>query len=315
MKKLIVLLLALAMVGAVSAQAAAPAPALTFNGYLNTGMEYDSTTGFAYLWNADTGNNTRVRLNAVYTNGNFGLNFRLQNSDVGGSMSGQLFGQALVWGNLFNNMVTYKAGRLNDYTWATSWNAWGNFDGQTGFQVQVKPVKGLNLGFFVPLAATKTVLATDALKAANVAAKYTADGVGSFLAHLDLGTTTNALILGANITAVKDLTAWFEARATDLTAIGTTTKIVEYLSYAMGDLAVGVYADQVLGATLGWTVAPEVSYVLGGNEYGLSVTFDDTGYFGVDPYALVVLGPKAKAKVYATIDTAIKAGVNFLYSF
>jgi len=149
MKKLIVLLLAFAMVGAVFA-ADAPAPALTFNGYLNTGFQYDTTSDLVKLYGAYAGKTSRLRLNAAYTNGDFGVNFRYQSND---SATAPSVTQALVWGNLFNKMVTFKAGELNDYTWATPYNSFGNFDGQTGIQVQLKPIAGLNFGVFVPVTA------------------------------------------------------------------------------------------------------------------------------------------------------------------
>jgi len=317
MKKLFVLLLAFAMVGAVSAQAAAPAPApvLTWSGYLNTGFQYTSSDGYVYLWNADAGNMTRVRLSAAYTNGDFGVNFRIQNSDVGTTVGAQLFTQALVWGNLFDKMVTFKAGKLNDYTWATPYSSWGALDGKTGLQVQLKPAAGLNVGFFVPLAATKSITVANTFKDVNVAAKYTADGVGTFLAHLDLGTTANALYASANITAVKDLTLMLEAKMADLTAIGTTTTFREYGSYALGDLAVGIYAEETLATTFGWAVCPEASYMVGKTELGASFWYDSTNYYSADAYAKFTLNAKSAAKVYAGYDGGFTLGTNFLFNF
>jgi len=315
MKKLIVLLLAFAMVGGVFAQAAAaPAPALVFSGYLNTGFQYDSTTGDLYLYNKDAGNMTRLRWNADYTNGDFGVHFRLQNSDVGVTTGTQLFTQALVWGNLFNKMVYFKVGKLNDYTWATAYNSWGGYDGKLGFQVQLKPVAGLNAGFIVPLTTGGVDLA-DQFKDMIIAGKYTADGVGTFLAQLNLGLTANQLILGADISAIKDLTLNIEANFADLADVANTLTIDEYLSYAMGDLAVGIWAEEALGATFYWAVAPEVSYTMGKTELGASVTYDSTNAYSIDPYAKFTLGAKSAAKVYASYDGAFKVGTNFLFSF
>jgi hypothetical protein len=321
MKKLIVLLLAFAMVGGVFAQAAAaPAPALVFSGYLNTGFQYDSTTDDLYLYNKDAGNMTRVRWNADYTNGDFGVHFRLQNSDVGVATGTQLFTQALVWGNLLDKMVYFKVGKLNDYTWATAYNSWGHFDGQTGAQIQLKPIAGLNAGIFLPLGNKAAVPPTsqdlaDVLANMSIAGKYTADGVGTFLANLNLGNTANALYVGADISAVENLTLLLEANFADLADVANTLIIDEYLSYAMGDLAVGVWAEEALGATFYWAVAPEVSYTMGKTELGASFTYDSTKAYSIDPYAKFTLGAKSAAKVYASYDGAFTVGTNLLFSF
>ncbi|MDI9426384.1 MAG: hypothetical protein QM400_00175, partial [Spirochaetota bacterium] len=68
MKKLIVLLLSIAMVGAVFAQDA-PAPVLKWSGLLNTGFQYDTSTDSLYLYGQNAGKASRLRLNADYTNG------------------------------------------------------------------------------------------------------------------------------------------------------------------------------------------------------------------------------------------------------
>jgi len=316
MKKLIVLLLALAVTAGAFAQAApAPAPALTFSGYLNTGFQYTSSDGYVYLWNADAGNMTRVRWNMAYTNGDFGVNFRIQNSDVGVTTGTQLFTQALVWGNLFGNMATFKAGKLNDYTWATPYSSWGNFDGKTGLQVQVKPTSALNVGFFVPLAATKSVTVADTFADASLAAKFTVKDVGTFLANLDLGTTANAVYASANVTAVKDLTLMLEAKVADLTAVDANTTLRQYASYALGDASVGVYVEETLLASFGWAVCPEATYTMGKTELGASFWYDSTDYYSADAYAKFTLGAKSAAKVYAGYDGGVTLGTNFLYSF
>jgi len=315
MKKLFVLLLALSMAGAVFAQAAAaPAPAVAFSGYVNTGFQYDSTTGDLYLYNKDAGNMTRVRWNIDYTNGDFGTHFRLQNSDVGVTTGTQLFTQALVWGNLFDKMVYFKVGKLNDYTWATSYNSWGGFDGKTGVQVQFKPMAGLNAGFILPLA-TSGVDVADVFQDAILAGKYTVDGIGTFLAQFNLGLAANQLILGADISAVENLTLLLEANITDLADLANTATFDEYASYAMGDLSAGIWVEEALGSTFYWAVAPEVSYVMGGTEFGASVTYDSTDAYSVDPYAKFTLNAKSAAKVYASYDGAFKIGTNLLFNF
>ncbi|WP_158908708.1 hypothetical protein [Rectinema subterraneum] len=311
MKKLIVLLLALAMVGAVFAQAAAPA--LTFSGYLNTGFQYDTGTDLVKLYGAYAGQTSRLRLNAAYTNGDFGVNFRYQSND---SATAPTVGQALVWGNLFNKMVTFKAGKLNDYTWATPYNAFGNFDGQTGVQVQLKPVAGLNFGVFVPLVAAGATPA-NTFKDMSIAGKYSASGLADFLVNLNLGTAANALYGSVNVTAVKDLTAILEAKVTDLTKVSTTLYMDQYLSYAMGDLSVGAYIDQTFGTPFGWSVSPEVDYTMGNVELYASFTYASDKTWSINPYVNYTLNSKSSVKTYASYDNTktFTVGSSFVFNF
>lgn len=311
MKKLIVLLLALAMVGAAFAQAAAPA--LTFSGYLNTGFQYDTGTDLVKLYGAYAGQTSRLRLNAAYTNGDFGVNFRYQSND---SATAPTVGQALVWGNLFNKMVTFKAGKLNDYTWATPYNAFGNFDGQTGVQVQLKPVAGLNFGVFVPLVAAGATPA-NTFKDMSIAGKYSASGLADFLVNLNLGTAANALYGSVNVTAVKDLTAILEAKVTDLTNVSTTLYMDQYLSYGMGDLSVGAYIDQTFGTPFGWSVSPEVDYTMGNVELYASFTYASDKTWSINPYVNYTLNSKSSVKTYASYDNTktFTVGSSFVFNF
>ncbi|MGB9686790.1 MAG: hypothetical protein ACPLYX_09875 [Rectinema subterraneum] len=311
MKKLIVLLLALAMVGAAFAQAAAPA--LTFSGYLNTGFQYDTGSNLVKLFGFDARKTSRLRLNAAYTNGDFGVNFRYQSDD---SATAPTVTQALVWGNLFNKMVTFKAGKLNDYTWATPYSVFGNFDGQTGVQVQLKPVAGLNFGVFVPLVAAGATPA-NTFKDMSIAGKYSAAGLADFVANLNLGTTANALYGSVNVKAVKDLTAILEAKVSDLTKVSTTLYMDQYLSYAMGDLSVGAYIDQTLGTPFAWSVAPEVDYTMGNVELYASFTYASDNTWSIDPYVKYTLNSKSSVKTYASYDSSNKftIGSSLLFNF
>jgi len=313
MKKLIVLLLALAMVGGAYAQAAAPAPALTFSGYLNTGYQYDTGTKLVKLYGAYAAQTSRLRLNAAYTNGDFGVNFRYQSND---SATAPTVGQALVWGNLFNKMVTFKAGKLNDYTWATPVNAFGNFDGKTGVQVQMKPIAGLNFGVFVPLVAAGATPA-NTLKDISVAGKYSASGLADFLVNLNLGTAANEVIGSVNVTAVENLTAIFEADLGDLTDIANTLYLDQYVSYAMGDLSVGAYIDQTFGTPFGWSVSPEVDYMMGNIELYASVMVGSGSVWSVSPYINYTLNEKSSVKTYASYDNTktFTVGSSFVFNF
>ena len=311
MKKLIVLLLAVAMVGVAFAQDAAPA--LKLSGYLNTGFKYDSGTDLVKLWGSYAGQISRLRLNAAYTNGDFGVNFRYQSND---SATAPSVTQALVWGNLFDKMVTFKAGKLNDYTWATPYNSFGNFDGQTGVQVQVKPISGLNFGVFVPLTAAGAT-PTNTFKDMSIAGKYSAAGLADFLVNLNLGTAANAVYGSVNVTAVENLTAIVEAKITDITDVANTLYLDQYVSYAMGDLSVGAYVDQTFGTPFGWSVTPEVDYVMGDVELYASFMVGSGSVWSFDPSVSYTFNEKSSVKTYASYDntSTFTVGSSLVFNF
>ncbi len=314
MKKLIVLLLSIAMVGAVFAQDA-PAPVLKWSGLLNTGFQYDTSTDSLYLYGQNAGKASRLRLNADYTNGDFGVHFRLQTNDA---MTTEFtIAHALVWGNLFNNMATFKAGLLNDGTWATPYNSYGSLDGAKGVQLQVKPIEGLNVGAFMPLDTTKTVPAGNVPKDMTFAGKYSISGIADVVAGLNLGVAKNEVYGSVNVTAVDNLTAIVEVDTSDISDIANTLVFDEYASYAMGNLAVGAYLDQALGATLAWTIAPEISYTIDKTDVGGSFTIASGSVWSVDPYVTYTLNDKSTVKGYASYDNAktFTFGVSLLFNF
>ena len=317
MKKLIVLLLTIAMVGAVFAEEA-PAPVLKWSGLLNTGFQYDNSTDSLYLYGQNAGKASRLRLNADYTNGDFGVHFRLQTNDA--MTTAFSITHALVWGNLFNNMATFKVGLLNDSTWATPYNGFGGLDGKKGVQLQVKPIQGLNVGAFMPLDTTMTVPAGDVPKDMTFAGKYSISGIADVLAGLNLGvapTTKTEAYGSVNVTAIENLTAIVEADLTDISDIANTLSLDEYASYAMGNLAVGAYLEQVFGSTFGWTIAPEVSYAIDKAEVGGSFTIASGSVWSIDPYVTYTLNDKSTVKGYASYDNAsvFTFGVSLLFNF
>jgi len=313
MKKLIVLLLTIAMVGAVFAEEA-PAPVLKWSGLLNTGFQYDNSTDSLYLYGQNAGKASRLRLNADYTNGDFGVHFRLQIDDA--TTTAFSIKHALVWGNLFNNMATFKVGLLNDSTWATPYNSFGSLDGKKGVQLQVKPIKGLNVGAFMPLDTTKKVPAGDVPKDMTFAGKYSISGMAGL--NLGVAPTTKTEAYGSvNVTAIENLTAIVEADLTDISDIANTLSLDEYASYAMGNLAVGAYLEQDFGSTFGWTIAPEVSYAIDKAEVGGSFTIASGSVWSIDPYVTYTLNDKSTVKGYASYDNAsvFTFGVSLLFNF
>ena len=224
---------------------------------------------------------------------------------------------ALVWGNLFNNMATFKAGLLNDGTWATPYNSYGSLDGAKGVQLQVKPIEGLNVGAFMPLDTTKTVPAGNVPKDMTFAGKYSISGIADVVAGLNLGVAKNEVYGSVNVTAVDNLTAIVEVDTSDISDIANTLVFDEYASYAMGNLAVGAYLEQVFGSPFGWTIAPEVSYTIDKAEVGGSFTIASGSKWSIDPYATYTLNEKSTVKGYASYDdtSVFTFGVSLLFNF
>mgnify|MGYP000911018214 CR=1 FL=1 len=201
MKKLIVLLLALAMVGAVSAQTAAPA--LKFSGAVYGGVQYDSGTDLVSFnrWYGGSLDAFRMRLNGSYSNDTIGMSFRLQSNDF----TAPAFVRGLGWTKFFNGALTTKAGKLDDYSFATWYNSFGNFDGVTGAELIVAPIDGLKLGVVVPVyfgAARKSL--SDTSKDLAFGLAYAAKGVGDLVATVNLDPVNKpGVTAGFNLKAVK----------------------------------------------------------------------------------------------------------------
>lgn len=157
MKKLLIALLALSVAG--TAVFAAD-PALTFSGALKTGLQFTSSDeegvidtdgdgediekadGAVSLYSDDAEKALRLELVGAYTDGDFGVKFRLR-ADGQASLN---FSYGYAWGNLFNNMVTFKVGKVDDGAWATEGDEGFDVADGNGLQIQVKPMAGLNVG-------------------------------------------------------------------------------------------------------------------------------------------------------------------------
>jgi hypothetical protein len=320
MKKLIALLLALAVVGVAFAQDAAPV--LKFSGYLNTGFAY-AKTGSADDQVAQNGDDSattgRININASYTNGDYGVNFRIRQQPAGGfsnntaNMTSLFMRRVYGWTNLFGGMAKVQAGRLGDYSWSgangTYWNSFGNFDGPVGVQLQVKAVDGLNFGIFVPIAQT-TVPTTlqNTFKASALGLNYTMKDTFNFQAGYQMNAVDSKLAnlwFGGQVLAVAKVTADFEGQ---FTALGNKTTgsffVFEKVGYDMSPIVVSAQMSQemfnVSGTKAQIYIGPEVDYALDANTtLGANVDIaigDKTGY-GVSPWAKFVTNKNSFIKV------------------
>lgn len=346
MKKLLIALLALSVAGV----AFAADPALTLSGAVKTGLTFassDSTSatedGMVLLQSDDVGDNVPVRVELVgaYTDGDFGLKFRLR-SNYEDALT---FSYGYVWGNLFNNMVTYKVGKVDDGSWGTEGDE--GFDAAdkvgNGLQIQVKPVEGLNVGVKLNApVATKvdTYTAWTYEQFSNEMSfglGYTSD-MFNFQAGYAMDSDADDsgsedfswAYFGANYKGMEALTAIVEAKFGGLGDADLGWKeFNETVEYAVSEqISVGVLSWQTMfgefytagaikdpldGAVVAddgllYSVKPYANYKLNDKTtLGLAVTYaaqGDATDITVKPSATVQLGAKAKFVGFYAYDTA-----------
>lgn len=204
MKKLIVLLLAFAMVGAVSAQ-------VTTAINLSGGVTLVNDAGQS-IFARDGSTYDTITFKGSEKDGKYGFSIGYKN--VLNDANPDTFGTLSSWnawyagkyakltvGNPSNS--TYRAS-LAKY-WKT---AFGRLDGISGYGIAADSTTlgDLVVGVFVPVpeVATNSV---DMLTNINLGAKYTMKDVGFAQAYVDLAPGANKVGLGFTYTAVKNLTA------------------------------------------------------------------------------------------------------------
>jgi ribosomal protein L12E/L44/L45/RPP1/RPP2 len=344
MKKALIFLLSLAVVGAVFAQ---DTPSITFSGSLQTGLVYQMGDNYEdpLLWNYanDAGkDNIRLRFGAEAKSGANGAKFRL--SSVAEDKVGVDY--AFTYISLMDSMLLIQAGyKIDDNAWRTTGKGEFDYD-PSGIKVQVKPIEGLNLGFAIgaPVKATGAVAAAppapayDAIDIAN--ATYIAGfayamapfGIQAGL-KMDMGEMMGVyggfdyleLIPGLTLTAEAKAeviseydeggatkTKTYAAGLSDYSDFGRTT-IVETVEYKADVLEAGVYAKQFLygdsNVDMGLWVSPYVKYTVGINQLVLEVTWTNDE-FEIDSFknSYVSLGADDE---YSTLAIAPKVVTKF----
>ena len=285
MKKLLIALLTLSVVGAVFA--ADPAPAVAFTGYFNSGLRYDfgdaTDPGMVKLHARDAGKDGyRFRLNGAYTMETAGINFRLQ-SETGSDITLPF---SYAWVDLADKMVKVKAGLIDDGAWATKGDIGGDFSDQKGVQVQFMGVPNLNAGFAV--FAKDAVGGTTEMDMTTLVfgGAYTVPSLLGFQANAQMDNSHDAtesvalqkILIGANLLSVKDLTAAVEFRMEKMAFEDMAlTTITQKFAYKMGAIDMGLVAYEWMSAVedsvLGFKVNPWVSYTSGKHVPKLSVTY------------------------------------------
>jgi hypothetical protein len=281
----------------------------------------------------------RFRLNGAVTSedGNSGAKFRFQAQNKTDSTALSI-PYAYGWASFLDKVLTVTGGLVDDGTW-NSGGAILNDDVGEGLGTLIKatPIEGLNLGVGAYVATTGTKdlalvdIGLDRLKL-TFNAGYTVPellkltltfrtanqtGDDAFPVDTDSETfgsnETSKLIFGAQVLAIKDLTAVLEAEVDKLEDVGADKEkdninfnLYETLGYKLGALAFGLNAVQYIRVEkdvdhdLGVQLTPWVSYALGSIVPRLDLTYFLAGAATTAPGKEI--GSKYHRKVFAYSD-------------
>jgi hypothetical protein len=310
MKKLIVLLLALAVTAGAFAQAAAPA--LTFGAYSDVAVTLVDTAadvdGYAPYFE------TYVN----YKNGPFAFSgtVAVASADIFAALRNyhlqyQVLPQVVVKAGKMREGL----GRLTSYVDGNGFNTrYVNVD--EGVLAQVA-VAGATVGAFLPV---NGVALADDLADMHFAAQYAVPNVATLVAGYLLD--TEELWVGADVKAVKGVTAKVGFRN-----VGTTDTSYIYAtagsSSLVKDVNLGLDANVVLGTATDYGVKVLASYTMKTYTFGAEVSFDSgAGWvaydgLGVEAFASAAFGPGSitASLIFDAGDSTVEVPVEFEMSF
>lgn len=305
MKKLLVVLLALTVIGGFMAFAddAAAAPTMTISGSGQTGIRFTGGNGAAFSgqqWTTNNGTPGDFWFVTTYggTTGGGKLEFYTKN-DVSNPISIDVL--AGWWKPI--SMLQLNAGYGYGNFWSTPIEGWSNYG--TGFNAVLTPIDGLNVG--VEYNATNTVTALDLSKQLDIAASFAAKDIGTF--GVDYA-TAGTLIAGANVTAVPNLTAQVDFKF--LTA-ASQYRAEEQFKYAIDALVPGVWAyESSITGDAAWGVKPFVNYTIGAYTPGFFFQYNADATWSTGPY-VTFKADKNAVKAYADYKSTTYFDFGFRY--
>jgi hypothetical protein len=266
----------------VLAAVADEAPVFRVTGQLETGVQdvirysSDGVTDAVSLYDNDTGSSSRFRIGFTVTGADdtWGIVTRLDNETLSNGGLVATWNQALLWGNLFDKVVTVKAGLLDEEGFSFTWkpwgaeNIWGNqFDGNLGLEIQLAPIDGIRLGYVFPI--LDGTRFEDAVSGSYAAATILIPDVFRMSMGTALGLPYSTYAwLGADLLAVRDLTVRV---AGQLTNIGSPflgiLEIFQEAGYHFAGFEVLLMGWEEFYAApdsdVGWQLEPSVGYTLG----------------------------------------------------
>jgi len=304
MKKLLVVLLALTVIGGFMAFAddAAAAPTMTISGSGQTGVRFTGGNGAAFsgqMWTTNNGTPGDFWFDVNYGGANGGGSLELYTkNDVANPVSIDVL--AGWWKPIA--MLKINAGYGYGNFWSTPIEGWSNYG--TGVNAIVTPIDGLNIG--VEYNGTNTVTALDLAKQMDIAASYAATGLGTFGVDYAL---SGLLIAGANVTAVPNLTAQVDFK---FDTVASKYRAEEQFKYALDALVPGVWAYEDSIGTVAWGVKPFVGYTIGAYTPGFYFQYNADASWATGPY-VTFKADKNAVKAYADYKSTTYFDFGFRY--
>jgi hypothetical protein len=323
MKKVLCVLLAI--VGVYAFAQEEPAIETNFSTQIYTGLNYNSGTGKIVAGDSDNLGDATSRMNftGVFTLGDFGAKFTLRaqnidneswqpSYDTGFNINNTIAARrAFVFYNFLDQKVYLAAGLPGIGDFSTTYNGAVAFDNAVpGVLATVKPIEGLELGYFMPVSAAEADFAGQ-IKASTVAAMYEVPKFATIQAWCynfdDL-----AAVADINFTAIENLTLSAEV---DYNSEGDKSiALTEQAGYAFGKISPLFVTSQTLpdGGEATFTLAPSVTYALSDTiELAAEYAFDSSAKNHVfDAYAKFTL-QNNYIKVKPGYDTADGQGFFF----
>ncbi|MCE1196977.1 hypothetical protein LWX53_10835 [bacterium] len=308
MKKLIVLLLAFAMVGAVSAQ-------VTTAVSLSGNVIIVDQAGKATFADNGAGWDT-ITFKASDKDGNYGFSATEDNLLDG-------IGAVRDW-TVWYKTAYFKAlmGKLRNGDFRlTSVYGYSGYMGSTdrisgyGLLVETLPMNGLTFGVNLPIGTTATDT-VDVLQKADLGVKYAIKGVGTAIAmaNLDLVTPANVLNVGFNYTGVKGLNAVINFRGKFDANQYNAYLGLDYTAIEKLEAYFEAYFQSNAGA-IGWQVFAEGDYNLAKNLTAIvGGAVGDASYLDVYGELDYAFGNGLVAKGVVGYDTALYAKLKAAYS-
>lgn len=319
MKKALVLLLALAVLGgSVFAQAAAaPVAAVKGSLYGEVVLLNNSNNGQFVPY----GSYTDV-LNISLSTENNGFMIQDDNA-LDGSFA---MADWNVWHKALGGFLTLKYGKLRDSTFRQTMPIWmtatfGGTDRLTGYGVlaTMAPAEGLSLGVNLPYDVTAKNF-VDTLMSTDVGVKYAVKDLGTMILLANLNLTAggaNIINAGFSLSAVKDLAAALIFRgefgasssSIKLGAGGKFTLSPEMYAAAEFSLA---NTTVVATSTLAWDVVARFNYAITKELAAyLQAAFNSSSVVNVFANASYALGGGTSAAVRAGYSTATGVGLYY----
>jgi hypothetical protein len=271
MKKLLVVLLALTVLGIFAFADDAAAPALQITDSFSTGVLFTSpSTGDNSLSLYDYWDNGKALYNDVdltYAAGDWKWFGELDTA----TGAGPVWDALSVKGSFFDKMLAAELGWTANGDFTSLGDQGANNWWIKGAILTVAPISGLTIGYGIPLTTGATgATATDATKGSMLGLAYSMDKMFAVKAEYLMGVATNTSKFNASfaLKAVDNLTFTAEAFMTALGATDATNKSMfdETVAYTMGALQPGVVAYEYIyamsGSGLAYNVKPYVNYTI-----------------------------------------------------